>query len=186
LLCVHLGYADPMGARTLISFREFAALPDEPGKQELFDGELVTMPPPKLRHTRIQHAIARLIQAAIGSSGNEVYIEPGFRLSANTYLTPDVAFIRAEQLATADPDDYLQGAPALAVEVASESNTAVRLDQKVKDYLAHGSEEVWVVYPETRRVWVYRKGENSATVYSDSIATPLFPGHTFDVASMLE
>jgi len=54
--------------------------------------------------------------------------------------------------------DYLESAPALAVEVISASNTAEQMDRKVKTYLTNGGVEVGLVYPKTRSVWVYREG----------------------------
>ena len=47
----------------------------------------------------------------------------------------------------ATTERILEGAPALAIEVASESNTAAQLDLKMELYFAHGAEEVWIVYP---------------------------------------
>jgi Uma2 family endonuclease len=55
----------------------------------------------------------------------EVYISAGFKLRGDTFLKPDGSFIRSSQIARTDPDGYLEGAPALAIEVASESNTAL-------------------------------------------------------------
>ena len=45
--------------------------------------------------------------------------------------------------------------PDLAVEVASESNSAQEVIQKVVDYLSGGSRLVWVVYPDVKQVHVY-------------------------------
>ena len=42
-----------------MTFREFAQLPNAPGKRELLDGELIELPPPKLRHAISQIRIAR-------------------------------------------------------------------------------------------------------------------------------
>src|SRR5258708_5915845 len=55
----------------------------------------------------------------------------------------------ASQIHTTDPDGYYEGAPALAIEVASDSNTAAQLDLKIEQYFSHGSDEVWIVYPQT-------------------------------------
>jgi Uma2 family endonuclease len=38
---------------TLVTFEEFERLPDEPGKLELMNGELIRMPPAETRHVRI-------------------------------------------------------------------------------------------------------------------------------------
>jgi Uma2 family endonuclease len=40
------------GIRTLLTFEEFEQLPDRPGKDELLRGELIQMPPGKLRHNK--------------------------------------------------------------------------------------------------------------------------------------
>jgi hypothetical protein len=42
-----------MSSTALMTFAEFEQLPDAPGKRELIDGELVTMPPPQLRHSTL-------------------------------------------------------------------------------------------------------------------------------------
>jgi uncharacterized protein (DUF433 family) len=83
----------------------------------------------------------------------EVHIEAGFRLTSDTWLQPDVSFLRSAQIQSSDPGGYYQGAPALAIEIASDSNTASQLDLKTELYFANGSSEVWVVYPKTKRCW---------------------------------
>jgi Uma2 family endonuclease len=75
----------------------------------------------------------------------------------------------------ADRDGYLEGAPALAIEVASESNTAAQLDLKMELYFAHGAEEVWVVYPQTRRVRAHFPDGHSETL-ATGLQSALFPG----------
>jgi Uma2 family endonuclease len=47
------------------------------------------------------------------------------------------------------------GAPDLAVEVLSPSNTPAGMHAKVADYLAAGARRVWVVDPEARTVTIY-------------------------------
>ena len=70
-----------MGATTLLTFEEFEQLPDAPGKRELLDGELIEMPPPKKRHSKIQHRIDRHLSRYVLERGlGEVYIEAGFKL----------------------------------------------------------------------------------------------------------
>jgi Uma2 family endonuclease len=54
-----------MATGTLVSLEEFERLPDEPGKQELSDGELVITPLPKFIHTKVSH---RLYQALAPSA----------------------------------------------------------------------------------------------------------------------
>ena len=70
-----------MGDTTLLTFAEFEKLPDSPGKRELLDGEIIEMPPPKLRHSDIQQRIhERLRPYARERLIGEVYMEVGFKL----------------------------------------------------------------------------------------------------------
>ncbi len=49
---------------------------------------------------------------------------------------------------------------------------------------AHGAREVWVVYPETKSVWVYREG--SATRYETTLTTDLLPTFSLDLRTLFE
>jgi Uma2 family endonuclease len=146
-----------MGARTLVTFEQFEQFPDDGMKHELLKGEHLVVPPPKSRHTRIQQKIQDVLRPFVREHRlGEVHIEAGFRLTSDTWLQPDVSFVRASQIKSSDPNGYYQGAPSLAIEIVSDSNTAVQLDLKTELYFANGSSEVWVVYPKTKKVLVHR------------------------------
>jgi len=105
---------------TLLTFEEFEHLPDAPGKHELLDGELIELPPPKRRHTLIQHRIAEALRRYAVERDLLVFVEAGFRLGArrSEWLQPDVSVVSSEQeeRAAIDPDGYYQGSPLIAVE----------------------------------------------------------------------
>jgi len=69
--------------------------------------------------------------------------------------TPDVALLSNEPVAKGDPEHIYHGAPDLAIEFVSESESAVELRQKIQDYLDAGSQTVWAVYPKLRVIAVY-------------------------------
>ena len=108
----------------------------------------------------------------------------GFRLSSDTFLQPDVSFLRTAQLQAADPDGYLEGSPALAIQIVTDSNVGARLDLKTEQYFAHGSEEVWIVYPKTRNVRLNYRDGTSKTVAEGELRSDLFPGWSILVASL--
>ena len=173
-----------MGAlTTLITFEEFERLPDKPGKRELLRGELIEWPPAKQPRSRISRCLFRALDQAIekfrlkrtGLSWGEVYFETGYQLSPSTWLQPDVSLTHPQQ----PVQGYLQGAPLLAIEVVSESNTAASIGKKIKEYLTHGAREVWVVYPETNSVWVFREGHG--TEFEATLQTGLLPGFSLDL-----
>lgn len=148
-----------MATKTLLTVDQFAQLPDDGNRMELDRGELVSMPPPKPRHNRTAKRIfLELLRAANEAKSGDVFTEMAFRLGSDTVRVPDVSFVTAEQARTIRPDEYIEGAPLLAVEVVSPSETAEDLEQKVEQYLAAGSRLVWVVYPRSERVYVYSPG----------------------------
>jgi len=178
----------PMSTTTsLMTFEEFERLPDhaEPGKLELLDGELVRMPPAETDHMEISLAIyealrdlVRAIEARneAGTLGR-VWHETGYRIAGN-WLTPDVSISHAGQPRL----QYLEGAPALAVEVISKSNTADEMHLKVMCYLDNGAREVWLVYPRTRSVSIYR-GKIAVEV-EGTLTSELLPGVSIDLSQI--
>jgi Uma2 family endonuclease len=167
-----------------VTAREFDRLPDDGLKHELLEGMLLATPPPRYWQTVLQQRLLDLLrpfvrQCALG----EVYIGPGFRLSSASTLQPSVAFVREASLRELGLDGYLQGAPALAIEVVSESSTSRDLDRKVERYLSTGSEEVWVVYPDSRKVRVYYP-DGSAVAVGDRLTSRLFPGWSASIAEL--
>jgi Uma2 family endonuclease len=175
-----------MGARTLLSFEQFEKFPDDGMKHELLQGEHIILPPPKFRHTRIQHDLFDALRPYVRQHKlGDVRIEAGFKLSSDTWLQPDVSFVRTAQIQRVDPNGYYEGAPAIAVEVASDSNTAVQLDLKMELYFAHGSEEVWVVYPKTKKISAHYPDGHSQT-FTIEFHSDLFPGWTLSVSPLFQ
>ena len=175
-----------MSARTLLTFEQFEQLHDDGLKHQLLEGELLVLPPPKSRHSRVQRKLLHALEPFVTLHHlGEIYIEAGFKLSPSTWLQPDVSFIRAEQLERTDPDGYFEGSPAIAIEVASDSNTAAQLDRKIEQYFAHGAEEVWVVYPETRKIRIHFPDGTSRTA-GDELKSAALPGWSAGISTIFE
>jgi Uma2 family endonuclease len=159
----------------LLTFEELERLPEEPGKTELLDGVLIQMPPAKLRHNKLaeqlylflRKLVVDLKEAGPDLSLGEVHIGMGYKIGKkpDSWLIPDVSITHRDQ----PSGDYYEGAPLIAVEVISELNTANQVDRKIEKYLASGSLEVWVVYPETRRVLTHYAGRDEVEIGRDHI-----------------
>jgi len=139
-----------MSAITLLTAEEFLSLPDTPGKQELLDGELISLPPAKNDHSIIAKAFWKLLEAALGES--RVWFFEGYQLKRG-WLIPDVSVSWPDQPVSG----WFQGGPMIAIEIVSRGNTAEEIDRKVGAYLQEGGAEVWMVYPATRCMTVFRK-----------------------------
>ena len=172
---------------TLLTFEEFERLPDQPGKRELLDGELIELPPAELNHNQIAQTIFLRLYAALsaaharGEAGQlgEAYHEMGYKLSGHGWVQPDISLTHAGQAA----GKYLVNAPGIAIEVVSPINTAEAMETKVAIYFRHGAREVWRVYPKTRTVVVHVGA--TARTETETVTTPLLPGFTLNIAEIL-
>jgi len=172
---------------TLLTFEEFERLPDQPGKHELLEGELIELPPAESQHNRIAHRIQKLLTSALeaaharGEAGElgEVFHDMGYKLAANAYVQPDVRITHAAQPET----KYFDLSPAIAIEVVSPANTLRIIEKKTELYFRYGGREVWRVYPKTRRVVVH-VGAISRTEL-DTVTTPLLPGFALKIDEIL-
>jgi Uma2 family endonuclease len=163
-----------MGTTTsLLTFEEFERLPDEPGKLELLDGELFHVPPVKLTHMQIAERLFLILKQTTLAA--DVHIEMGYKIGRSAWLQPDVSIARPNQAS----GEYLEGAPLLAIEVISDSNPAQFMDRKVKKYLSNGGVEVWLVYPRTRCVWIFRGSH--AQEFRGVLKTEILPAIEIDL-----
>jgi len=177
---------DAMGTTTTsMTFEQFEQLPDEPNKLELIDGELIRMPPAFIQHMRITLRLFRTLERALldlqarGSAPElgEVFCETGYRVGPH-WLIPDVSITHAGQA----EDKYLEGAPALAVEVMSRRNTAKIMQRKVTLYMQYGGREAWLFYPRTRLVTIHRG--RTAVEMEGTLTSELLPGVAIDLAEI--
>ena len=99
----------------------------------------------------------------------------------------DVAWIAAARFATADPDDYIPGAPDLVIEILSLSNTAAGIYDKENLCLGNGCQEFWVVDPERRQVKISTPDGHTTTWRGDQeIPLPLFGGARLAVHAIFD
>jgi Uma2 family endonuclease len=171
----------------LITFEEFERLPDEPGKRELLDGEVIEMPPADWEHNEVSIWIYHLLQEALAAAHSrgeapelgKVRIEAGYKLPGNHYLQPDVSITHAAQT----HEKYLNGAPAIAIEVISDSNTGRQMEKKIDLYFRYGAREVWRVYRDPLH-FVIHFADSSRTIRVGSVATPLLPGFELPLVAL--
>jgi Uma2 family endonuclease len=157
-------------AQSLVTLAEFLQLPERPEnwkRYELHDGEIVSAPPARPLHIKLQKRIERLLEALAGERG-VVTIEFPYRPALNLqYWYADVAYVPRAHWEALPPDEYPVYAPALIVEVLSPSNDPAKLDRQRIMAMSAGTQEFWVVDPEKLIVEVshlrgtksYRAGE---------------------------
>jgi Uma2 family endonuclease len=177
-----------MATKTLLTIELFDQLPISEGiLYELNQGELVSITESMPRHNKVRDGIARLMGNFVEERRlGTVFVETGFQLSPETVRIPDVSFVPADRVREIDLDRRIQGAPALAIEVVSPSDLAEGLTKKVKQYLAAGGETVWVFYPKTRDVQVFRADGGSFVRREHETLEDhdLLPGYSLDLRAV--
>src|SRR5262245_13571901 len=140
----------------LVTYEEWLSMPETGDAiEEVVNGELKVMPPPKVKHTLVVHALRRIIERQLNTESIYV-LDTLFGLVVRrdplTTRVPDLAIFRKESMVVVD--DYIRSAPDLAVEVLSPSNTRSERESKLSDYASLGVPEAWVLSPEARTVEV--------------------------------
>lgn len=174
----------------LITVEELARMPDTGKFVELVKGSIIKMSPTGRMHGRIVSKIDRYLGMFVEQHrlGETYGAETGFilRRDPDTLRAPDVAFVGTERLAQQHAEGFLEGAPDLAVEVISPSETRRAVEEKVLDYLHAGTQLIWLVQPETQTVTIYRSLDNIRILTAaDTLdGGDLLPGFTLPVAEL--
>lgn len=135
------------------SLEDFVANP--PDRMEWVDGQLVEKNDMTLRHGKIQLRLGRYWQDFQDSSGigGEVYTDVPCRTNKQG-RSPDVAYLTPELVAQYGNAATLPQSFPLCAEIVSPTDLAENVLLKAQEYLESGSEEVWLVYPESGWVMV--------------------------------
>lgn len=149
----------------LMTADEFLEHAPQDKRSELVHGEVLEMAPASEEHGDIAGNIfAALHNFARKNKLGKVYAaETGFVLAHNpdTVRAPDAAFVSAARLGSGTRRGvFFEGAPDLAVEVASPSESAEDIQDKVIDYLTAGTRMVLDLHPRSKTITVYRSLDN--------------------------
>jgi Uma2 family endonuclease len=156
---------------TVAEYLEATSAKDSP-LYELHHGELVEVSRPKKKHAALQIWLYELLRPWALKTGQ---------------LMPEMAFqalpeydLRAAHIGYADtqrwnavgPDEYLQGAPDMVIEILSPSNTAQEMLDRETICLENGCREFWVL--DARRTLVrVSKPDGTSRVYRSGQRIPL-------------
>lgn len=99
---------------------------------------------------------------------------------------PDVSFVRTERLQKTP--GYYYGAPDVAFEIVSPSQTKRMLVSKASDYLRFGSQAVGLVLPEQESIEVYSGADEPQRFVGDDLLTipDVLPDFTLRVNTLFE
>jgi Uma2 family endonuclease len=153
---------------------ELLRMPRDGLRRELVRGELRTMTPAGSEHSNISIELGAELRNYVKTAGlGRVFGEQaGFRLTAHpdTVRAPDAAFVSRERVeAVGLPKGYWPGAPDLAAEVISPTDSSRMVKEKVSEWLAFGTRMVLVLDPDDRTVTVHRSGQQPRVLGPDDV-----------------
>lgn len=182
-----------MAATSLLTSEQFLALPEEfdehglPIQRELIHGEVFPMPHAAQRHDTIRSNILEAVIPYLLQNkqlGLKAFPDSQYKVTSDDAYVPDASVLAISRLAAGET--YVSGAPEIAIEVVSPSESAAHLKVKTDAYLANGSRSVWIVFPEVRSVMVYTSDSIREFKSDQSINDPLLPGFASPVSAFFE
>ena len=178
---------------TADQFYDFCCQND--GRYELVQGEVVILSPVNDEHSGIAINIGTAFNNYSRRYGfGQAGVEAGYMLltGPDTVRGPDVSFRLVPRSERRQSVGFLPGAPDIAVEVISPSNTAATVARKVAEYLDAGAQRVWIAYPATRtasrRVVIHHPDGATTTYTGNDVITDeeLLPGFSLPLTEIFE
>ena len=178
---------------TADEFYDFCCQND--GRFELVKGEVVELSPVNDEHSGIAINIGTAFNNYSRRYGfGQAGVEAGYMLltGPDTVRGPDVSFRLVPRGERRQSMGFLPGAPDIAVEVISPSNTAATVARKVAEYLDAGAQRVWIAYPATRtairHVIIHHPNGTTITYSGEDVITDeeLLPGFSLTLSEIFE
>lgn len=138
-----------MGTKTLMSVEEYLRSSFDPDC-DYVDGEVIERNMGELPHGLLQMKLLMLLAQLGTGAGLQIIPEIRVQVSPTRFRAPDIAVWRAGYIGERIPAIP----PFLAIEILSPEDRPLRIQAKIKDYLAAGVEWVWVLDPEEKLAMV--------------------------------
>ena len=164
-----------------LTVEDYRKLPADDWRYQLIAGEIVMSPSPKFFHQRILMNLFRLLSPHVETNnlGLVMFAPLDFYVDEHNVYQPDIFFVSREREGIFQ-EDGMHGAPDFVAEVLSPRTARYDLNAKRAGYARSGMRELWLVYPEAKKVDVFHLEKNAETPvasYSlgETFQSPLFP-----------
>jgi Uma2 family endonuclease len=173
----------------IVTYEEWLNMPESEGKEEVVDGEIITMPPAKWKHAltvqNLQMTLLKQLDPRIALVVTAIF-GLVIRKEPLTCREPDLAVFVKQNIV--ERDGYIYSPPELVVEVLSPANTRKYMARKIADYESIGVPELWILSREGRTFEVLQLQNGKLQrigVFAEGQLRPLrFPDAVVDVASI--
>jgi Uma2 family endonuclease len=169
---------------------ELMSLTDVEGKCELVNGELIVAAT-GVRHDRLVMRLGGELEQFSREQGLGILqgSDTGYKMANGNVRCPDISFIsaaRARRYVEEDRDVFFDGAPDLAVEILSPSDTLRRTKQKVLEYFANGCRLAWILDPTHKTILVMEPNGSERLLGADDSVDggEVVPGFSVSVSEV--
>jgi Uma2 family endonuclease len=173
------------GEAQILSLEDFLLSPVD--QMEWVDGELVEKVGMTLRHGLVQSRLDsgwRVYKQNSGQGG-EVFTEAPCQ-TLNRSRRPDVAYVTSTFLSLLGNAASAPQSFPLIAEIVSPTDEAEMVFSKAQEYLQSGCEEVWLVMPENRYVFVITAEKRLWFAAGETVSTQVvLPGFGIAVDDLL-
>ncbi|MFH7030868.1 MAG: Uma2 family endonuclease [Heteroscytonema crispum UTEX LB 1556] len=141
---------------------------------EWVDGQVIEKTGMTLRHGQTQARLSYYWRNYMLSSGQggEVYTETLCRTNKQG-RRPDVSYLTPELLTQNANATFLPQSFPLIAEIASPDDSGEELFAKAKEYLESGSQEVWLVYPESLWIIIITAEKHLLLTLGETVSTQI-------------
>jgi Uma2 family endonuclease len=177
-----------VAATTGITIEEFERLPDALADyHELVNGKLVDVSGNTFYHNSLRDLLVSLLAPGVRQRKLGLVIsEQDFDFDGNAH-GPDVSLIGAAKLRRIEGRRRVQlFVPDLAIEIVSANDTFTRLMEKASRYRKYGTQEVWVLSPDTRQAFVQGEDRQAILSEDDAFESKLIPGFAIRLGDLFD
>lgn len=172
---------------TRMTAAEFFDLPETNQPTELLDGELIVSPSPVPEHQFVSGDLYSLVKSLV-PNGRVIYAPIDVYFDDNNIVQPDILWV-AEDGKAQITQKYVEGPPALIIEIFSPGTAKRDKREKYNLYQKHGVPEYWMVDPVGQyvEVCIWEEGTfKQHGVYGpeDTFASPVLGGKTVDLKTI--
>lgn len=142
--------------RIILTYKDYAALPEDGKRYELHEGELSMTPAPHTRHQQVSRNLFRVLDQHVReqSLGEILYAPVDCILSDITIVQPDIVYIESERRDIISARG-IEGPSTLVVEILSPSTGQIDRGIKFQLYARYGVPYYWIVETEPISIDAY-------------------------------
>jgi len=143
---------------TLVSLGEYLATTYRPDR-DYVDGELVERNVGEWDHSRLQALLLKQLLPYEDTLGFLAAPEQRVQVKASRFRVPDVCAVRGNP-----GEQILTRPPLLCVEILSPDDSMSSMQERIDDYVAFGTENVWILDLRRKRAyWADMVGVHEVT-----------------------